>query len=259
MADGQPTPAAATTPTATRRAIGMLAGVAGVVAAVLVVAFFLRGDGEPEPARFEHTFPSEYIGTVWITVAAADDDERTVELEWARLATTVPHRGTQTYYFVRGVGRRALPAPAGPGSAYWPRRPSGTARTRPTVDIGATAWRVLPGTRAPRRSARPTPSPAPPPPPSTRPAPTAGPPSTTASACAPGPQLEEPAFARVKHGVELTTDCWVEGQEITTGNNADPSDDDATYTTTIWWRLRWTVRPASSPTPGFRAAATATR
>ena len=24
----------------------------------------------PEPARFEHTFPSEYIGTVWITVAA---------------------------------------------------------------------------------------------------------------------------------------------------------------------------------------------
>ena len=244
MADGQPTPAAATTPTATRRAIGMLAGVAGVVAAVLVVAFFLRGDGEPEPARFEHTFPSEYIGTVWITVAAADDDERTVELEWARLATTVPHRGTQTYYFVRGVGQeRDLPLqvrvspPAEVTFGYGEDPPDG-------VDIGATAWRVLPwneGTapirpaNAESRTATATVN---------ETSSYGGPPIDDGVGVRARPQLEEPAFARVKHGVELTTDCWVEGQEITTGNNADPSDDDATvdgqtgFITDAWFSRR---------------------
>lgn len=231
-----PGPDGAPRATPGRRAIAMLAGLAGVVAAVLLVAFFLRG-GDAPPARFEHTFPSEYIGTVWITVTAEDDDEHTVELEWARLATAVPHRGTQTYFFVRGVGQeRDLPLqvrvspPAEVTFGYGEDPPDG-------IDIGARPWRVLPwneGT-APIRPAN-----------AENPVATAtvnetssygGPPIDDGVGVRTEPDLAVPAFARVKHGVELITDCWVEGQEITTGNNADPSDDDATYTTTVWWRV----------------------
>ncbi|MEZ5231604.1 MAG: hypothetical protein R2749_02690 [Acidimicrobiales bacterium] len=242
MADGRhptadPNPTPAPPPAGGgRRAAALLAGAAMVVAAVLLTAFLLRG-GDEEPARFEHTFPSDYIGTVWITVTADDGGEHTVELEWARLTTTVPHEGTRTYFFVRGVGQeRDLPLevtvdpPAEVTFGYGDQPPDG-------VDIGATPWDVLPwneGT-APNRPANAD----------TRTATATvnetssygGPPIDDGVGVRARPLLDEPAFARIKHGVELTTDCWVEGQRITNGNDADPSDDGATYTTTVWWRV----------------------
>lgn len=208
------------------------------LATVGVVVLATLAWNEDRSRTFEETFPEDYVGPVWLTLATAGDDPHTVDVEWGRLSTSFTHSGPEprTYFFDRGtaVYGRAGPllvevSPAADVEfGFGPAPPGG-------IDIGAVPWDVEPeevvGETRPASQDR-----------------------TTASAVVNEyityglvvegvTVLDEPSFdgegvTVVRHGDRLETSCWVEGQEVTNSNWSDPSDDGAEYTTTIWYQVQ---------------------
>lgn len=64
-----------------------------------------EGGGEPR-TDWEHLFDAEYAGPVWITVAAPDDERRTVTITWGPWQRRIVHQDDEprTYLFSKGAG-----------------------------------------------------------------------------------------------------------------------------------------------------------
>jgi hypothetical protein len=92
---------------------------------------------------------------------------------------------------------------------------------------------------------KPTPPPTSPPPPTS--ATITGNPCSTAEKapnCAPARVSAAPNNSATKigsfaYGQSLTVRCWATGQVITDGNNSDPSDDNRTFTSDLWYGIDW--------------------
>jgi hypothetical protein len=204
---------------------------------VLVVVRGSRATGEG--AHFEHTFAPEYVGTVWFTLSVDSAKPRQVTVRWERLRRSFEHRSTTpvTYLIVKGVGKeRSEPLFVDVSSAAdvifnFGDPPSGA------IDLSAQPWEALPYNSgvAPPRPANAD--------------------SATATAAVDesvsyggvdvagigvrqAPQLAADKLGVVKHGEVYPATCWIRGQVLTNGNLSDPADDNAAYTSDLWWRIQ---------------------
>jgi hypothetical protein len=86
--------------------------VVGVIAVsgALIAVVSASGDGdEPKPGRpveessYDHEFPADYAGPVWITVDAADAGARTITIAWGPWERRIIHEdaGPVTYVFTK--------------------------------------------------------------------------------------------------------------------------------------------------------------
>ncbi len=215
-----------------------LIGAVAVLATVALGALaWVSRDDSQETVQFEFTFPDDYIGTVWFTIDPPDDRDRQVTVEWGRLRTSFVHVGDEpaTYFFDRGgLDGRLGPllvevSPPAEASSSYGAPPIGG------IDIGATPWEVIPvveGTIPPE-------------------------PANSGKAYARAsvnewvsyglnvvgvsirtePRLGSEKIGVVKHGEVYEARCWTTGEQITNGNYADPSDDNAQYTTDVWYLI----------------------
>lgn len=189
-------------------------------------------------AHFEHAFPDDYVGTVWFTLTADSAKPRQVTVRWERLRRSFEHRSSTsaTYAIEKGVGKeRSEPlfvdvSTSAEVTFNFGKAPDGA------VDLSAQPWEALPynaGVASPRP---------------------ANADSATATAAVDesvsyggvdvagigvrgAPQLAADRLGSVKHGEVYTASCWVRGQMLTNGNLSDPADDNATYSSDIWWRI----------------------
>lgn len=215
----------------------LVACVAMVGAGVVLLA---ARDESPtgEAAHFEHTFSSDYVGTVWFTLSADSSKPRQVTVRWGRLRRTFEHRDSEpvTYTVEKGVGKeRSDPLfvdvnpPADVVFSFGEKPPG-------SVNLSSEPWEALPYSPGV---------------PSARPA---NADSATAAASVDesvsyggvdaagigvrkAPELAAERLAVVKHGEVHTVRCWVRGQAITNSNLADRADDNAAYSSDIWWRI----------------------
>lgn len=216
--------------------------IAACVAMVCVGAVLLVVRDRPPSDRavhFEHAFPPDYVGTVWFTVSANSITAREVTVRWERLRRTFEHRSAEpvTYTIEKGVGKeRSEPLFVDISSAAdvtfnFGKAPIGA------VDLSSEPWEALPynsGVALPRP---------------------ANADSVTAMAAVDesvsyggvdpsgiglrkGPELAADKLGVVKHGEVYAATCWVHGQELTNGNLSDPADDNAQYTSDIWWQIQ---------------------
>lgn len=209
------------------------------LAAGLAAVLLAPRSPENRAAHFSHSFPVEFVGTVWFIVKAPDDTPRQVTVTWTRLQTSFEHRTAErrTYFFVKAVAeaRRApvlieVKPPAEVTFGFGTTPQAG-------FDIATKPWRVLPY----------DPDTVPP-----RPA-TAD--SKTATAAVDEtvsyggidlpsgigvralPRLEIKPLTVVHHGEVYDVLCWTRGEVITNSNLADPADDEAAYTSEIWFMI----------------------
>lgn len=230
----------------------LVAGTVLVAAALAALAVRDRPGGSGPALHFERSFPDEFVGTVWFTVEAQDDSPRTVTATWQVLQRRFEHRGRgpTTYLVTKGAGvERAGPLvidvdPGAKVTFSFGTAPPGA------IDLSSQPWRVLPtttGTVPPR--------------PANADAATAtasvdenvsyGGRDSTGIGVRPEPDLAVERLTRVAHATVLTASCWRTGQEITTGNLADPADDDATYTSTVWFMVETPAGPGLIPDAWF--------
>lgn len=190
-------------------------------------------------AHFEHVFPDDYVGTVWFTVSADSPSARQVTVRWERLRRSFEHRSAMPmiYSIEKGVGKeRSGPLlvdikPAADVTFNFGKAPTGS------VDLSAQPWEALPYSSgvAPPRPANAD--------------------STVAMAAVDesvsyggvdpsgiglraAPELAAERVGVVKHGAVYPAGCWVHGQLLTNSNLSDPADDNAAYSSDIWWRIQ---------------------
>lgn len=212
------------------------AAVAIVVVAVAAASLFLAGSVDAEPLETSHEFPADSAEPVWFRIEAGDDGPREVTATWSRLSTTFTHESAEpvTYFFVLGVGRpeplELLVDPAAEVTFG-----SGEVDGE-SVDLGASPWDEVVGEPDPDLAA---------------PLPLAdgsGVEMSVDEAYSYGLVVEgvrlwsEPNYASEKvaviyHGDRLRVTCYAEAEEVTNGNNNDPSDDATQYWSEIWWHV----------------------
>jgi hypothetical protein len=218
-------------------------GVVVIAAAVGVGWASARSGGAAASSRFEHTFPPDYLGSVWFTVAVDDDADTSVTAQWGVLRRSFVHQGPtpKTYFFERGVlDERQMPLRVEADRRVTVTFGHGVAPTE-GIDIGDVPWEVLPFSHGtvPAR-------------PATADSATAtasvvesvsygGPVPAAGIGVREEPILSVPPFTRVNHGQTYEASCWVVGDPINNENSADPSDDANAYRSDIWWRI---VTPA---------------
>lgn len=117
-------------------------------------------------------------------------------------------------------------------------------QTSPFPDIPAVPGDPQPS--PPPNMPTPTPEPTPTPPPPASAVITGNPCSTFEAApnCVParvsaGPNNTSAVLGSFGYGQRLTARCWILGQTITDGSNADPSDDGRTFTSNLWYGIDW--------------------
>ncbi len=226
------TPSTDESPGGGRLFAGILA--AAVVVAVAATALLLSRSVDAEPVTVEHQFPADSEEPVWFRVEASDDDAREVTATWARLTTSVTHESDEpvTYSFVLGVGRPdPLVVTVDPGAevVFGSGPIEGT-----SYDLGAEPWTEVAADPDPDVVA-PLPLPD-----------GSGVEMSVDEAYSyglvvegvglrGGPDYVSGKVATIFHGDRLRVTCYVEAEEVTNGNNADPSDDATQYWSEIWW------------------------
>lgn len=209
-----------------------------VMAAGAVLLVVRDRPGASKAAQFEQPFPDEYVGAVWFTLSAGDDEPRQVTVRWQRLRRAFEHRRAQpvTYVVMKGAGKeRSEPLqvdvkPAADVSFNFGKPPDGS------VDLSSEPWEALPYSSgvAPPRPANAD--------------------SRTATAAVDetvsyggrdgagiglrrSPELAAERVAILNQGEVHTALCWRKGQLMTNSNWSDPADDAAAYTSDIWWYI----------------------
>lgn len=223
---------------ASRRITRFVAACVAMVCAGAVLLVVRQSPATGTAAHFEHTFPDDFVGTVWFTVAVDSAKPRQVTVRWERLRRSYEHRSATpvTYTVEKGAGKeRSEPlfvdvSTAADVTFNFGKAPAGA------VDLSAQPWEVLPYNSgvAPPRPANAD--------------------SATALAAVDEsvsyggvdiagiglrmkPELAADRLGAVKHGEVYPATCWAHGQLLTNGNLSDPADDNASYSSDIWWRI----------------------
>jgi hypothetical protein len=210
-----------------------------MVSAGAVLLVMGDAPGSTDAAHFEHAFSPEYVGTVWFTLSTESAKPRAVTVRWGRLRRTFEHRSSTpiTYTVEKGVGKeRSDPLlvdvnPSADVIFNFGEAPVGA------VNLSAEAWEALPynsGVAPPR--------------PANADSPTAtaavdesvsyGGVDVAGIGLRRAPQLAAERFTAVRHGEVHTATCWVHGQAMTNSNLSDPADDNAAYSSDIWWQIQ---------------------
>ncbi len=205
------------------------------VIGVVALAAVAWNQSNDEEQLHEYAFPDGYIGPV--TLNLSTDDSIAIRVEWGRLYTELDHQGgTVTYFFDRGTNiyGRSGPVlvtvqPPTEVEFGWGTAPADG------VNIGATPWQLL------EEPAGPAPRPAT----DDRPLAEAYVDETVSYGLLvegvglrSAPSRDGERVGAVHHGDLLAARCWTRSEELTSGNNQDPSDDLAQYTTDLWWNVQ---------------------
>jgi hypothetical protein len=220
-----------------RRVLRFVAACVAMICAGAVLLVVQKAPAS-KAAHFEHAFADDYVGTVWFTLSVDSAKPRQVTVRWERLRRSFEHRNGSpvTYAIEKGVGKeRSEPlfvdvSGAADVTFSFGKAPDGA------VDLSAQPWEALPynsGVAAPRP---------------------ANADSATAQAAVDEsvsyggvdiagiglrsrPELAGDRLGAVKHGEVYPATCWVRGQTLTNGNLSDPADDNASYSSDVWWRI----------------------
>jgi hypothetical protein len=224
---------------APRHIVRFVAALVAVVCAGAVLLAVRQSPATAKAVHFEHTFAADYVGTVWFTLSADSAKPRQVTVRWERLRRSFEHRTAApvTYTIEKGVGKeRSEPlfvdvSTSADVTFNFGKSPAGA------VDLSAQPWEALPynsGVAPPR--------------PATADSPTAtaavdesvsyGGVDVAGIGLRGAPQLAADRLGAVRHGEVYPATCWVRGQMLTNGNLSDPADDNAAYSSDIWWRIQ---------------------
>lgn len=86
---------------------GFLVGVAGGMLVTAIVVLVRGQDAaSPPPAAYEHSFPPEVTGDVWISITAEDEAPRLVTITWGRWRRRLVHASGEkvSYVFTKAEG-----------------------------------------------------------------------------------------------------------------------------------------------------------